>query len=145
MFDFDFGASFIIISLIWLLSLLLFLRTNKKKRTSEQDGNDDKLNLAKLFLAITSFVEFFFLVGTIGLIFTMIFLTLPFWIISLVYYLKMKNKKRLDPNAVSSDRFFEDKYALATLLLGISSFLGALLLICIIGLIILSFFPISFM
>lgn len=143
MSDFDFWASFIIISLIWLLSLFLFLRTNKKKRTSEQDGNDDKLNLAKLFLAITSFVEFFFLVGTIGLFFTMIFLTPPFWIISLVYYLKIK--KRLDPNTVSSDRFFEVKYALATLLLGISSFFLALLLICFIGLIILSFFPISFM
>lgn len=145
MFDFDFWASFIIISLIWLLSLFLFLRTNKKKRTSEQAGSDDKLNLAKLFLAITSFVEFFFLVGTIGLTFAMIFLIPPFWIISLVYYLKMKKKKRLDPNIVSSDSFFEDIYALATLLLGISSFFLALLLICIIGLIILSFFPISFM
>ena len=67
------------------------------------------------------------------------------WIICLICFLKMRKKKRTDPKIVEEDRFFEDKYALAGLFLGITSFIMFFYILCVIGLIVLSYLPISFM
>lgn len=141
MLDFDFWASFIIISLIWLLSLFLFLRTDKKKRKDEDSVSDGKSELA-VFLTITSLIASFFWAGFWFLVFI---ISPPLWVICLVRFLKMRKKKRMDPEAVSEDRFFEDKYKLMKVLLAVTSVVMALFAVCTIGLIILSFFPISFM
>ncbi len=145
MLDFDFWASFIIISLIWLLSLFLFLRTDKKKRKDEDSVSDGKSELAKVFLTITSLIAFFFWISTVGFWFLVFIISPPLWVICLVRFLKMRKKKRMDPEAVSEDRFFEDKYKLMKVLLAVTSVVMALFAVCTIGLIILSFFPISFM
>ena len=145
MSDFDFWASFIIISLIWLLSLFLFLRTDKKKRKDENSVSDGKSELSKVFLTITSLIAFFFLISTAGFWFLVFIISPPLWVICLVRFLKMRKKKRLVPKAVSEDRFFEDKYKLMKVLLVVTSVVMALFAVCTIGLIILSFFPISFM
>lgn len=67
------------------------------------------------------------------------------WMICLIGFLKMRKKKRTDPKATEEDRFFEDKYALAGLLLGITSFIMFFYVLCGIGLIVISYLSISFM
>ena len=145
MFEFDFLAGIFIISLLWLWSLLHFLRINKKKRKDTEAVSDDKLDLAKMFLGISSFIAVVLLIGTIGFMFCVVIGLPLLWIICLICFLKMRKKKRIDPKIVEEDRFFEDKYALAGLFLGITSFIMFFYILCVIGLIVLSYLPISFM